>query len=62
MCKKEFIRPLAKLHMIAKIGLFGVFIDKFFCHIFNMLLKFVDKSAQKSSIFSTKASFARGLS
>jgi hypothetical protein len=39
-------------------ALFGIFIDKFFDH---MPSKFINKSAQKVSIFSSKANYARSL-
>ncbi len=56
-----FIRPLSKLHLVAKTALFGIFATKFIDMCLHMLSKFCLKSAQKLLILSNKASFERGL-
>jgi len=57
LCWQFSIRPQSTLALIVKMDLFGIFFDKFFDHMyFNMLSKFIKKSAQKSHIFPIKAS------
>jgi hypothetical protein len=56
------IRLLSKLHLFAKIALFGIFKSSFFSHVlYTLSSKITFGSAKKPSIFSNKASFERSL-
>ena len=53
------IRPLPKLHLFAKIALFGIFCAKFFDHVSSHALKILQKICTKSANFFKQSEFRK---
>ncbi|MBI2742420.1 MAG: transporter substrate-binding domain-containing protein [Chlamydiales bacterium] len=52
-------RPLSKLHLLVKIGLFGIFDTKFFDHVFTHALKILRQICTKNLNFSEQSEFRK---